>query len=353
MLLSLLIGTAWPCAGLVHEDGALAESDAQEAIFTPGEGSVTVSYNVHYDGNAEDFGWIIPIFGEFVSMADGDEARFDALREATQPTVDYVEEESSGGGGCGLGCGASDLSKGGGRGDTAFASNGIDVVAEGFTGTYAYTVVSSGDPGELTTWAADNGWELHDSATSVEDYAAEGGVQFVLIRLEAGAGAGATPEEGRQLPPVDLTYSGDALRFPAKMARYGSVSPVRTSVYVVGDARANITSGWTATELGTIRHEPDYEPSEIYDMALTEIGGSQPGYGVVWAGELDGSWVTRFDTLAEKAAHTVDPVFSLDGGDTPTETVLQLGYFEDGEAAAWLFLPAFGLGLSALRRRRG
>lgn len=350
MLLSLLISTAWPCAGLVHEDGQLADSDAQEVIFSLGDAGVTVSYNVHYDGDAETFGWIIPIFGEFVSMADGDAETFDALRDLTQPQVDYAVEDTGGGGGPSCGCGAENSFKGGV--DSA-SLGGVEVVAEGFTGTYEYTVVTSGDPEEFLTWVSDHGWALHDTDIPVGEYAAEGGVQFVLIRLSAEAGAGATPEEGRMLPPVDLSYSGTDLRFPAKMARYGMVGQVRTTVYVRGDQRATITSGWTATDVGTLTGESYDWPEDVYNARLTELGGTNPGYGVVWAGEVDGAWVTRFDTLANKEAHTVDPVFAVDGGTTPVETVIKLGEFEDDASTAWLVFPLLGLGLSAIRRRRG
>ncbi len=346
MLLSLLISSAWPCAGLVHQDGALADSDAQEVIFTPGEGAVTVSYNVHYDGDAEDFGWIIPIFGEFSAIADGDPTRFDELRELTQPMVEYAETDDEGGGGCG--CGETRSGKGGV--DSAF-SNGVEIVAEGFTGTYEYTVVTSGDPDEFLTWVSDHGWALHDTDIPVGEYAAEGGVQFVLIRLSAGAGHGATDAEGRMLPPVDLTYSGASLRFPAKMARYGMVDQVRTTVYVEGAERAKISSGWTETELGTITDESTYAEG-VYDDRLIEIGGDSPGYGVVWAGESAGVWVTRFDTLANSAVHTVDPVFTVDGGTTPTETLLKLGAAPEEVSSAWFLVPMLGLGLGVVRRRQ-
>lgn len=350
MLLSLFISTAWPCAGLIHEDGALADSDAQEVIFGTTGDTVTVSYNVHYEGTAENFGWIIPIFGEFQSMVDGDVAVFDALRDLTQPQVDYVPEESSGGGGCG--CGSS-KTLGGARGDTADLSNGVDVVAEGFTGTYAYTVVSTGSADDFLTWVSDNGWALHDSDLSVGEYAEEGGVQFILINLAAGEGSGTTPEEGRLLPPVVIQYSGDTMRFPAKMARYGMMDQVRTSVYVQGEQRASIESGWTATEVGTLREEPASSAEDVYDRRLLELGGDNPGYGVVWAGESGGVWVTRFDTLVNKEANTVDPVFALDGGTEAVETLIELGYFDDESSSeAWLILPLMGLGFSAIRRRR-
>ena len=57
MLLTLLalMSAALPCAGIVHEDGVLAESDGAEILVQPTDGQVTVTYEVAYAGDAAEF----------------------------------------------------------------------------------------------------------------------------------------------------------------------------------------------------------------------------------------------------------------------------------------------------------
>ena len=105
--LLLFSSTAWPCAALLTSDGgALATSDAQEVILERNESGLLTQYRVSYDGNAESFGWLIVVEGAVGEgdVRESDEALFDELREATQPTIliyeTDVEASGSGGSGC-------------------------------------------------------------------------------------------------------------------------------------------------------------------------------------------------------------------------------------------------------------
>lgn len=344
LLISLLTATAWPCAGLVHEEGALAESDIQEAILEhTGTGS-RVSYLAQYDGDAASFGWIIPIFGEFQAISDGDPARFDELRDSTSPAVyrEYADTDSTG-------CGCMGASKGGDNAlqDTAAGGRGFDVVAEGFTGTFDYSVIAGDDAAAMVAWLDENGWEGGSAAAAIDAYVAEGGVQFVALRLHLEAGE--TPSEGRELPPVVLDYGGSSLRFPAIMAKDGDVDELRTTVWVVGEARARV-SGWSATELPVIEGSLDDDPTTLWLEALRAVGGMSPGYGLSWAGERDGAFLTRFDSLVHKDAHTVDATFTDDDGTTSASTEIWL--YEEASSSTALFLVPLVLFGFGLRRRR-
>ena len=55
MWLAGWFSTALGCAGLVHDDEALAESGASETVFERLDGSVEVTYEVVYEGDATDF----------------------------------------------------------------------------------------------------------------------------------------------------------------------------------------------------------------------------------------------------------------------------------------------------------
>ena len=346
MLLSLLIQPAFPCAGLFHSSDVIAESDNQQVILRQLDGEIEVSYNVEYEGDAVDFGWVIPIFGEFSAMEDGDEQHFSTLGYDTVPEV-QTRYSDDGGGGCRQPSkGSFSDSEQRNMLDTA-ATGSAEIVAEGFTGTYSYTVLEADSVEGLEGWLTDNGWSIESSRPVLEAYVAEGGVQFVAIALTGGEDTDAA-----MLPPVSIRYGGDQLRFPATMARYAMVETLRTTVYVMGEQPATV-SGWSSTTNTDIQADINQEVEAVFEAALWAAGGDAPGYLLTYAGshsaELAESVVTRFDTFSSRDAHTLDALFALDGSD---EVVTNITMIEEGaDSEAWLLLPLLA-GCGMWRRRR-
>lgn len=351
MLLSLLIQPAFPCAGIFHDPDTLAESDGQQVILRDLDGEIEVSYNVQYEGDAEEFGWVIPVFGEFSSMEDGDQGLFEELNRSTAPAVETLRADGEDGGGC-AGRALRGSSKSGDFSsiDTGL-SNGAAVVAEGFTGTYSYTVIEADTAAALETWLTDNGWSIESSRPVIDAYVAEGGVQFVAISL-----TGAEETEASYLPPVSIRYAGDQLRFPASMARYAMVETLRTTVYVLGEQPATV-SGWSSTTNTDIQGDLYDNPEALFEQALWDVGGYAPGYLLTYAGghsaDASESIVTRFDTFSSRDAHTIDSSFALDG---EGEVVTTVSMVEEGYEAseAWLLLPLLAsCGMWRRRRTQG
>jgi hypothetical protein len=345
MILFSLILEAFPCAGLIHEPLEMAESDAQEVIFTIGE-NTTVDYRVSFYGDATDFGWIIPIFGDFVSLQDGNDDDFDNLLSLTQPQVQniYSNNDNST---QNRGCREKEMALDAG-GENDYDSLGVTVVSEGFTGNYEYTIVSADDPEGLSPWLELNGWEIGTTEQSINYYAAEDSVQFALIRL-----SDVTYDADTQtLPPVSITYTGNNMRFPAMMA-LGGEDEVRTRIYIKGDEAATV-SGWTTEEWDTMASMGN-SAEELFSVGLREIGGSQPGYMTVFSGDIvlpdENVFVTRFETIADPSAHTLDSVFSLDGGSHSATTEITL-YEEDANSSqSYLIIPFILLGFGWSRRK--
>ena len=353
----LLQGAAWACAGLYHSEETLAESDAQEVILSETADGIRAAYRVEYDGDADDFGWLIPAFGEFVSLEEADAAEFDDLRAWSQPQVSYTydaPEGEDGGGGCrgGAKSGGTDRAN---SFDTASAGGqsdgGVEVVAEGFTGTYAFQVLEATDSSAFQDWLTENGWSSGGTQPAIDAYIAEGGVQFVALRLtDAG---GQTPDEGRELPPVAITTTGGTLRFPSTMARYGMAPRQHTIVYVQGAGRASAGGGWSETAITTLWGSTEDDPTAMFMDALWDAGGTSPGWGLVFSNRApDGDgWVTRFEAYVGRDAHTRDATSTLTAG---VETSAVHILLEAGAASAsWVWLaPLAMLGVGGLRRRQ-
>lgn len=335
-----VVSSAWPCAGLVHEELVLAESDAASVIFERADAGTAVTYEVTYAGNAADFGWIVPVPGEFVAIAEADPQRFTTLDAETAPVVRSIADEPPT-----CGCAKGDLLAGGDERSLGDTANGVDVVAEGFTGTYEYVVVAAADADDLTAWLTTNGWAAGSATGAIEHYV---GLGDVFVALKVVPSVAQTPDEGRLLPPVTLTYTGDVMRFPAVMAAYASAEEQRTTVYVMGDGTA-AASGWAAEDSPEIMGSFDDAAAALWEDELRSRGAVTE-YSLTWTGELADGWVTRFDTIAPRAAHTADATFVVGPDARWHETSVTLYEEPPSSSAAWGLLPLVALGWG-LRRR--
>ncbi len=338
---ALASGTsAYACAGLVHEVGALAESDHAEVAFEVGSGEVAVSYAVAYTGDAADFGWVIPVPGEVAAVDDGDVGLFTALRERSAPLVNYGSSAESDSGGCGCLFGAG--SKAGGT----RSNDGVTVLDEGFTGTYDYVVITATDAGDLDAWFADHGWE----GLAADDLSHYVDLGATFVALQVTPASATTPASGAALPPVRIRYAGDELRFPSVMARHGLVDAQRTTAYVVADSRAKAVAGWTSEDGGTLLGDP--EDPELAFLARLGVLGEDRAWLRTWAGTFvtdggDERFATRFDTYAPTDVHDADAVFGLEASTEPLSTTIDVSQ-EEMAAGGIALLGMFGW---RLRRR--
>ena len=327
-------------------------SDAQEVILERTETGSEVSYRVTYEGDASSFGWLIVVPGTVTGVLDSSEARFDALRVATDPRIEvWSPSGSDDGGGGSSGCGCRGGDKGlvmssadeAGRDLSAGSDNSVSVEAEGFAGPYVYTVLTADDTSALQDWLDEAGFDLGGTASTLDLYVEEGGFSFVAVSLAPDEAL--TPDGGRTLPPITVATDSDDLRFPARMALTGEPEWVRTVVWVEGPTRATVADGWRE-EMGSDLDADDQDPSEFYTEYLQSMARDEPLYLQVFSNEVDGVWVTRFDTFAARGVHTADVIF--DFADDEDTNRLFISAVEP--SGAWLLIPLLGLGWG-LRRR--
>lgn len=342
LLLASLVSPALACGGFFPPPGYLAASNTQEAIFTPGDGEVKVEYRVLATGDAPDFGWIIPIPGEFLDLQAEEGEIFRDLNAATDPREELDEVKQ---GGCLRGA-----SKGGDNAfDTGGAGGGVDVVAEGFSGPWEYVALTATSSDALVLWLDQHGFDVGPSGPSLDAYVADGTFQFVAITLSQEIDEGVI-----EAPPVAIRYSGDRIVYPARMSRYSLAGTQHTILYVKGDQRARVSDGWAEADLPLVwddGEDPDYMRYEAYPEAVADLGRDR-GYAVTFAGMVDGVWVTRFETIASPEVHTADVQFAVDAGTAELHTLISnRGGCETPEGAEALLLPAL-VAAGAWGRRR-
>ena len=177
----------------------------------------------------------------------------------------------------------------------------------------------------------------------LDHYTARGDA-FLALTLDNEAGA----VEPQQLPPLVIRYAGDQLSFPSVMARH-AVDLQRTTVYVQGDSRAEVTDGWAMVDEDTVWGPAEAVPADVLDDYLADLG-TQGTWLRTWSGPRGEGHLTRFDLYAPPEQHVADAVFGFDGSDQRQATTVWLE--GGGQAAAW-FLPLLLLGsLGATQRRR-
>lgn len=331
---------ALACAGLTHPEDAVVAADSAEVLYEiKSNGQVHATYAVSYTGDAEDFGWVIPVFGKIASVHDANLDALITIREASQPLVQRFEP-FEGTNACG--CASKDLEPGTDTGAPR-SLDGVQVVDAGFTGHYTTEIVTSNHAGTLTQWFEDHGF-VGFTEEDVAHYL-DLGANFLLLRLRPEVAA--TPAEGSALPPIRIVYDGE-VRYPARLARHASVSELATTLYILGGGQAELEGGWTAAPVGTLRGGLDDDPQAMWHEART-LAGADKSFVLTFAKGYEGQYLTRFDTVAPVDVHDTDVVVKITNTPGILETRIVLGEPSSGKSAAILLLPLAGF---ALRRRR-
>ena len=379
LLLTQMVPQADACGGFFGPAEKNVFSDAQQVLFQRDGDRISVEYLVKYEGEADQFGWVIPVPGTLDTddVAVGDPEFLDNLEDYTAPRTWYESDSS----GCGVPFAASkDASLGGNGADTgSFTDSGVNVIGDGTVGPFYFVILEATSTDALIEWLTTEetetdpktgdvtvikqAFDLGNSANALNAYVDAGGFQFVAVQLNETWEEEQETDTGWWVEPshasLQLTYDGDEMRYPALLSSVSSADTQRTSVYVIGEERATV-SGWDAETVKHIIGKPGDDYDDLYTTKLWSLGGDKRGYALVYANRHDeGQWLSRFDTWANSSAHVADPVFKLDGGTfgevIHTEIVIYENDKERSQAetraglAALLLLP---LGLGWRRRKQ-
>lgn len=372
VLLSLLVPSVFACGGFVATEGALAASDAQQALFDLGGDEISVTYRARYAGNAADFAWVIAVPGQIAEVVEGDGDRLDEIERASAPVVE-IDPAADEGAGCGClqRANLSDRSKGdagGFGGDT-----GVVVTGEGFAGDFAYTTLSATDADSLSTWLTDRGYDITLIENAIAAYVEDPlGYEFVAVQLRPEAPE--TYGDGVALAPLRIRYGAASdgnlhAIFPARLGKSSTVETVRTEIFVLGTGTADLGGGWSAPanpdeaggETWDLIGADYWDPSGMYRGFLQRLGGEERQMWLAYAGPYttdDGAsrWLTRYDAVVFPSTNTVDPVFTDSGDQTQATTVIYLqeesAFEREHSDTAWLLVPIGLLAGVGLRRRR-
>lgn len=375
--------TAQACGGTFCSNSPIIQN-AERVLFLkrPGDPRTTAVVQIQAQGNDPDFAWVVPLDSIPEDVHEEPSNTFGQLDQTTAPTYRFfgLGSFTVGDSGGGFGCGAmSDVSASapGAREDSA---TGVRVWAQGETGNYAFSVVSSENPEALRAWLDTNRYVTPPEALPIIREYVEENKFFLAVRLRSVQGV-----PSFLVAPLAFTYQGRGPCVPIRLTRIATLPTLPIITYVVSDRRAvpinfaqTTVPDAEVARLGPMRFSAQAGPATLsaYDElvrdAVTEAGGR--AWITEYAGELpDGvreslspalqaqlpaqPYLTRMYTTISAQAMDRDPEFVFAAGLPDVSNVHDLsGYTDRGSIVDGRFLGlaslAGSVGALVARRRR-
>lgn len=204
---------------------------AERIVFAQRGPKVEMHVQVTYDGDAEDFGWLLPV-PSVPELDVGSDAFFAQLDRVTAPRFGVNFDFSAQ-------CRSNDLANGNG-GDGAApdagAGNGngseSPVVSRQDVGAFDAVVLDAEDPDAMFDWLTENEFVVPVGPEDdvIQRYLGAGRF-FVALKLQVNRAAG-------DIQPIVLEFDAGGPMIPITLTQVGAVPDLPVIVHVFGDARA-------------------------------------------------------------------------------------------------------------------
>lgn len=239
---------------------------------------------MHYEGDAESFAWIIPV-PEVPEVSVGSQGLFDFLLVTTAPEFEVNESDGYCPGPASCLPSASPTPDGGEWSDddgdwwedgeseggwkyTPHGDSGEPSIQErGTAGAFEYVTLSGGSTQEILDWLDANGFAQDpDAAPILDDYVQEG-FAFVAVRLAAGTDVSETH-------PLVIRHPGATPRIPIRLTSIAAIEEMPIRALFLGNSRVAPTN-WPHVVVNPSRYawSGDSNYDEIVGLALDEAGG--------------------------------------------------------------------------------
>jgi MYXO-CTERM domain-containing protein len=240
----------------------------ERIVFAAWDGQVTAHVQIQYAGDANDFGWLVPL-PSLPTLELGTDELFARLSETTDPSysVDYHYSSY-----CGSYQGypasdmgaffASDLGMG--------AGGPSPLVVAASIGPYDYAVLKADDKSAMLDWLTANHYFVPVGTDDVVAPYLHPGAYFLALKLHSGQSAG-------NLQPIVLHYASDYPMIPLTLTSVGAKPHMGIAVWVLGDSRAIPRNYYHAVLDDAALDWTDRGIGESYFDLLTRAVGEAPG----------------------------------------------------------------------------
>jgi hypothetical protein len=210
--------------------------------------------------------------------------------------------------------------------DSAGAGGGVEVLASGTAGPYAYDVVTSPDPNALILWLRDNAYRITEQMEPLVHVYTDEGMVFLAMKLQ--------PEEDVQdIQPVKMTYESTQPMIPLRLTAVAANPNMTVLTWIFADSQME-TVNYARPTISDDDLRGDFfqfggtnylnlvdQTIDIYDGRAFITEYAQPTSELIKAGVRDDlvidltrnyDYVTRFFGRMSPEEMTVDPMFQLD-----------------------------------------
>jgi len=275
LALLLPAAPALACGGFFCSNTAPVDQSGERILFAIDEANsrVEMHIQVQYTGPSAEFSWLLPTPTEPELLLSTEDV-FSRLGWATAPSFVPTQVEV---GNCVEGRNVFFAS------DNAVMEDGggVTVTAQSELGPYNTTVLTATDVTALTTWLAENDYDLPPGGEAKLGAYVASGSYFVALKLRKDRDDG-------DLVPIALRFPGTDPIIPLQLTAVAAAPDMRIQPFVLGAARAvpenylhvvvnQLAVDWTTAGANYM---------DVIARAADEAGGQ--AFATDWAGETRG-----------------------------------------------------------------
>ncbi len=202
----------------------------ERIVFAYEEGKVIAHIQIQYQGDAEEFAWLLPL-PSVPELKLGAEELFTQIENATQPTFQVNTQGFCGSSGPTFGCSDDDSLAAGDIRDFLPMDPTPVAIEVSSAGPYDYAILDASNKQPMLDWLAENRYFVAATTASALDPYINPGSYFLALKLRSGASSG-------DLQPVIIEYASQYPMIPLILTSISAIPDMGVLVWVLGQHRA-------------------------------------------------------------------------------------------------------------------
>ena len=213
LLFFMLAGVTSACGGFFCTNVPI-DQNAERIIFTVnGDGTMTAIVGIGYEGNAEDFSWVVPVPSP-PELDVADTTSLDNLQQLSTPN--FIEPDLFP---CHIFADFPGMGGGGGL-----------FIEKGNVGPYDYVIIGGRDVEELVTWLRDNSYRVEPEMEPIIAQYVEEGMLFLAMKLSQESEVG-------DIQPIVMTYKSEQPMIPLRLTAIAATDNMPVLVWIFGESQ--------------------------------------------------------------------------------------------------------------------
>ena len=227
--------TAEACGGTFCDAGPVpmpVDQSGENILFVMRPGEVEVHIQIQYEGDAERFGWVIPV-QSLPEVSVGSDPLFRNLLDGSVPMYGFTTQRDD--------CRApgefdnagEGQTSGGGWGDDGDGDPGQgppDILLQETVGAFDIVVLDGQSVEQVVTWLEENDYQTDPAAEPIlQEYLDEGHL-FAAVRLTGGA-------DTDEIHPIVLKFQSDEPCVPLRLTAIAATEDMDVRTFFLGDSR--------------------------------------------------------------------------------------------------------------------